>query len=60
MLNGNQKVFCILLLSTFNCISDLSFLLPLGPPDTGTSLLHQKLQMINCCIAKRQSKDISG
>jgi len=32
---------------------------PQGPPDTGTSLLHQKLQMINCCIAKRQSKDIS-
>ena len=32
----------------------------LGPPDTGTSLLHQKLQMLNCCIAKRQSKEKSG
>jgi len=24
-----------------------------GPPDTGSTLLHQKLQMINCCIARR-------
>jgi Rab3 GTPase-activating protein catalytic subunit len=30
----------------------------LGPgcaPDTATALLHQKLQMINCCIARRNS-----
>ncbi len=27
---------------------------PVGaPPDTATALLHQKLQMINCCIARR-------
>jgi len=27
--------------------------LPPGPPDTGTSLLHQKMQMLNCCIARK-------
>jgi Rab3 GTPase-activating protein catalytic subunit len=26
---------------------------PDGAPDTATALLHQKLQMINCCIARR-------
>ena len=31
-----------------------------GPPDTGTSLINQKLQMLNCCIAKRQTKEKSG
>ena len=29
--------------------------LPPGPPDTGTSLLNQKLQMLNCCIGRRKS-----
>ena len=24
-----------------------------GPPDTSASLLHQKLQMLNCCIGRR-------
>ena len=27
--------------------------LPLGPPDTSTSLLHQKLQMMNSCVARK-------
>ena len=29
--------------------------IPPGPPDTGTSLLNQKLQMLNCCIGRRRS-----
>jgi len=34
--------------------------LPPGSPHTGTSLIHQKLQMLNCCIAKRKTKDNSS
>ena len=29
---------------------------PPGPPDTSTTLLNQKLQMLNCCIARRNSQ----
>ncbi|XP_068905492.1 rab3 GTPase-activating protein catalytic subunit isoform X2 [Tenebrio molitor] len=34
----------------------ISGLLP-GCPDLRTSLLHQKLQMLNCCIERKQSRE---
>ena len=33
--------------------------LPSGPPDHGYCLLHQKLQMINCCITKKIARERS-
>merc|ERR1712226_571024 len=33
--------------------------LPSGPPDHGYCLLHQKLQMINCCITKKIAREKS-
>ena len=31
--------------------------LPLGPPDHGQSLFHQKLQLLNCCIGRRIARE---
>ena len=31
--------------------------LPLGPPDHSQSLLHQKLQLLNCCIGRRIARE---
>ncbi|XP_033842507.1 rab3 GTPase-activating protein catalytic subunit [Periophthalmus magnuspinnatus] len=31
--------------------------LPSGPPDLRCCLLHQKLQMLNCCIERKRSRD---
>ncbi len=31
--------------------------LPMGDPDHSYCLLHQKLQMINCCIGKRRARE---
>ena len=31
--------------------------LPLGPPDHSQSLLHQKLQLLNCCISRRIARE---
>ena len=31
--------------------------LPRGQPDHGYCLLHQKLQMVNCCISKKISRE---
>ena len=31
--------------------------LPSGPPDHGYCLLHQKLQMINCCIERKRARE---
>ena len=31
--------------------------LPLGPPDHGQSLFHQKLQLLNCCIGRRFARE---
>ncbi|KAK3875371.1 hypothetical protein Pcinc_019752 [Petrolisthes cinctipes] len=28
-----------------------------GPPDLASTLLHQKLQMLNCCIARRNARE---
>ncbi|XP_037319315.2 rab3 GTPase-activating protein catalytic subunit isoform X1 [Pungitius pungitius] len=31
--------------------------LPAGPPDLRCCLLHQKLQMLNCCIERKRARD---
>lgn len=31
-----------------------------GPPDLASTLLHQKLQMLNCCIARRKAREQSS
>uniref|UniRef100_A0A8C9U1K2 Rab3 GTPase-activating protein catalytic subunit n=1 Tax=Scleropages formosus TaxID=113540 RepID=A0A8C9U1K2_SCLFO len=37
-----------------NC---LVYGLPSGPPDLRCCLLHQKLQMLNCCIERKRARD---
>jgi len=34
--------------------------LPRGPPDQAYSLIHQKLQLINCCIARKKAREERG
>ena len=33
--------------------------LPSGSPDHGFCLLHQKLQMVNCCIERKKAREQS-
>jgi hypothetical protein len=36
------------------------FRVALGVPDQRTCLLHQKLQMLNCCIERKQARELAA
>jgi Rab3 GTPase-activating protein catalytic subunit len=36
------------------------FRVTLGVPDQRTCLLHQKLQMLNCCIERKQTRELAA
>jgi hypothetical protein len=36
------------------------FRVALGVPDQRTCLLHQKLQMLNCCILRQQARELTA